>query len=195
PSAEQSINLFHCLNELNDRSLVEQIQQSMRSGRLSTGGLSQAQWSALVFILLSSEKHLQVFDLKRFSASEEALLKLLPVVKASQKALLDSCNLSERSCGALASALGSSSSALRELDLSNNNLGDRGVKLLCAGLESPHCSLEALRLSGCLLTDEGSSSLAWVLDGKRSRLRKLDLSYNHLGDSGAKLRSARLPAP
>lgn len=58
---------------------------------------------------------------------------------------LDSCNLSERSCGALASVLGSSSSALRELDLSNNNLGDRGVKLLCAGLESPHCSLEALR--------------------------------------------------
>lgn len=58
-----------------------------------------------------------------------------------------------------------------------------------------HRVLPLLRLSGCLLTDEGSSSLAWVLDAKRSRLRKLDLSYNHLGDSGAKLRSARLPAP
>ncbi|XP_039465136.1 protein NLRC3-like, partial [Oreochromis aureus] len=34
-SAEKSINLFHCLNELNDRSLVEEIQQSLRSGRLS----------------------------------------------------------------------------------------------------------------------------------------------------------------
>lgn len=87
PSAEKSINLFHCLNELNDRSLVEQIQRSMSSGKLSTGDLSPAQWSALVFILLSSEEHLDVFDLKRFSASEEALLKLLPVVKASKKAL------------------------------------------------------------------------------------------------------------
>ncbi|XP_040909240.1 protein NLRC3-like, partial [Toxotes jaculatrix] len=87
PSAEQSINLFHCLNELNDRSLVEQIQQSLSSGRLSTGELSPAQWSALVFILLSSEKDLDVFDLKKYSASEEALLKLLPVVKASNKAL------------------------------------------------------------------------------------------------------------
>uniref|UniRef100_A0A8P4KQX8 NACHT domain-containing protein n=1 Tax=Dicentrarchus labrax TaxID=13489 RepID=A0A8P4KQX8_DICLA len=86
-SAERSINLFHCLNELNDRSLVEEIQQSLSSGRLSTDKLSPAQWSALVFILLSSEKDLDVFDLKKYSASEEALLRLLPVVKASNKAL------------------------------------------------------------------------------------------------------------
>ncbi|CAI5669511.1 unnamed protein product [Oreochromis niloticus] len=86
-SAEKSINLFHCLNELNDRSLVEEIQQSLRSGSLSTNKLSPAQWSALVFILLSSEEDLDVFDLKKYSASEEALLRLLPVVKASNKAL------------------------------------------------------------------------------------------------------------
>uniref|UniRef100_A0A8P4GL42 Protein NLRC3 n=1 Tax=Dicentrarchus labrax TaxID=13489 RepID=A0A8P4GL42_DICLA len=86
-SAERSINLFHCLNELNDRSLVEEIQQSLSSGSLSTDELSPAQWSALVFILLSSEKDLDVFDLKKYSGSEEALLRLLPVVKASNKAL------------------------------------------------------------------------------------------------------------
>uniref|UniRef100_A0AAQ4QBG9 NACHT domain-containing protein n=1 Tax=Gasterosteus aculeatus aculeatus TaxID=481459 RepID=A0AAQ4QBG9_GASAC len=84
-SPEKSINLFHCLNELNDGSLVEEIQQSLRSGRLSTEELSPAQWSALVFILLSSEEDLEVFDLKKYSASEEALLRLLPVVKACHK--------------------------------------------------------------------------------------------------------------
>lgn len=83
---ERSINLFHCLNELNDRSLVEQIQQYLRSGSLSTDQLSPAQWSALVFILLSSDKDLEVFDLKKYSASENALLRLLPVVKVSSKA-------------------------------------------------------------------------------------------------------------
>uniref|UniRef100_A0AAQ4PTD5 NACHT domain-containing protein n=1 Tax=Gasterosteus aculeatus aculeatus TaxID=481459 RepID=A0AAQ4PTD5_GASAC len=86
-SPEKSINLFHCLNELNDGSLVEEIQQSLRSGRLSTEELSPAQWSALVFILLSSEEDLEVFDLKKYSASEEALLRLLPVVKACHKVL------------------------------------------------------------------------------------------------------------
>uniref|UniRef100_A0A671WUY8 NACHT domain-containing protein n=1 Tax=Sparus aurata TaxID=8175 RepID=A0A671WUY8_SPAAU len=86
-SAERSINLFHCLNELNDHSLVEEIQQYLSSGHISTDKLSPAQWSALVFILLSSEEDLDVFDLNKYFASEEAFLRLLPVVKASKKVL------------------------------------------------------------------------------------------------------------
>ncbi|XP_029903637.1 NLR family CARD domain-containing protein 3-like, partial [Myripristis murdjan] len=195
PSPERSINLFHCLNELNDHSLVEEIQQYLSSGHLSTVKLSPAQWSALVFILLSSEEDLEVFDLKKYSASEEALLGLLPLVKASKKSVLSVCNLSERSCAALASVLSSQSSSLRELDLSNNQLQDSGVKLLSAGLESPHCRLEALRLSGCLLTQEGCASLASALSSNPSHLRELDLSYNHPGDSGVKLFSAGLEDP
>uniref|UniRef100_A0A8P4G536 Protein NLRC3 n=1 Tax=Dicentrarchus labrax TaxID=13489 RepID=A0A8P4G536_DICLA len=189
PCPERSINLFHCLNELNDPYLLEEIQQFVRSGRLSTDKLSPAQWSALVFILLSSEKDLDVFDLKKYSASEEAVLRLLPVVKASNKALLSGCNLSERSCEALSSVLSSQSSSLRELVLSNNNLQDSGVKLLSAGLESPHCTLETLRLSGCMITEEGCASLASALSSNHSHLRELDLSYNHPGDSGVNLLS------
>ncbi|KAM6893520.1 protein NLRC3-like [Xenentodon cancila] len=144
-SAEKSINLFHCLNELNEGSLVEEVQQSLRSGRLSTDELSPAQWSALVFILLSSEEGLEVFDLKKYSASDEVLLRLLPVVKASKKVLLSGCNLSEEVCAGLSSVLSSQSSSLTELDLSNNHLRDSGLKKLCPGLESPHCKLESLR--------------------------------------------------
>uniref|UniRef100_UPI0037E89C91 protein NLRC3-like n=1 Tax=Semicossyphus pulcher TaxID=241346 RepID=UPI0037E89C91 len=194
-SSEKSINMFHCLNELNDRSLVEEIQQSLRSGRLSTDELSPAQWSALVFILLSSEKDLDVFDLKKYSASEDALQRLLPVVKVSSKAVLSGCNLSERSCEALSSVLSCQSSSLRDLDLSNNNLRDSGVKLLSAGLKSPHCTLETIRLSGCLITEEGCASLTSALHLNPSHLKKLDLSFNHPGDSGMKLLSAGLENP
>ncbi|XP_033182649.1 NLR family CARD domain-containing protein 3-like, partial [Anabas testudineus] len=186
PSSEKSINLFLCLNELNDRSLVEEIQQHVDSGSLSTHKLSPAQWSALVFILLSSEKDLDVFDLKKYSASEEALLRLLPVVKAAKKALLSGCNLSERICATLSSVLSSQSSSLRELDLSNNKLQDSGLKLLSAGLENPHCKLETLRLSGCNLSERSCEALSSVLSSQSSSLRELDLSNNNLQDSGVK---------
>uniref|UniRef100_A0AAX7VCA9 NACHT domain-containing protein n=2 Tax=Astatotilapia calliptera TaxID=8154 RepID=A0AAX7VCA9_ASTCA len=196
-SAEKSINLFHCLNELNDRSLVEEIQQSLSSGRLSTDKLSPAQWSALVFILLSSEKDLDVFDLKKYSASEKALLRLLPVVKASKKALLRGCGLSEISCDYLAAAVKSNPSHLRELDLScNNKLQDSGVKHLCGFLESPGCGLETLRLMDCGLSEISCDYLAAAVKSNPSHLRELDLSCNNkLQDSGVKHLCGFLESP
>uniref|UniRef100_A0A673W9S6 B30.2/SPRY domain-containing protein n=1 Tax=Salmo trutta TaxID=8032 RepID=A0A673W9S6_SALTR len=194
-SPERSINLFHCLNELNDHSLVEEIQSYLSSGSLSKPYLSPAQWSALVFVLLTSEKELDVFDLKKYSRSEEGLLRLLPVVKASRAALLSGCGVTEEGCASLVSALTSNPSHLRELDLSNNDLKDSGVKLLSAGLGNPHCKLETLRLSGCLVTEEGCASLVSALRSNPSHLRELDLSYNHPGDSGVRLLSAGLEDP
>uniref|UniRef100_A0A673WJZ6 NACHT domain-containing protein n=1 Tax=Salmo trutta TaxID=8032 RepID=A0A673WJZ6_SALTR len=195
PSPERCINLFHCLNELNDHSLVEEIQSFLSSGSLSKPNLSPAQWSALVFVLLTSEKELDVFDLKKYSRSEEGLLRLVPVFKASSAFLLSGCGVTEEGCASLVSALESNPSHLRELDLSNNDLKDSGVKLLSAVLGNPHCKLETLRLSGCGVTEEGCDSLASALRSNPSHLRELDLSNNDLKDSGVKLLSAGLGNP
>ncbi|XP_026036677.1 protein NLRC3-like [Astatotilapia calliptera] len=191
-STEKNINLIHCLNELNDRSLVEEIQQFLRSGSLSTGKLSPAQCSALTFILLSSEEDLDVFDLKKYSASEEALLRLLPVVEASNKALLSSCNVSEEGCENLLSVVSSQSCSLRELDLSTNSLKASAVKHLSVAVESPHAKLNILRLSGCNLSERSCEALCSVLSSQSSSLRELDLSNSDLQDSGVKLLSTGL---
>uniref|UniRef100_A0A096MAE2 B30.2/SPRY domain-containing protein n=1 Tax=Poecilia formosa TaxID=48698 RepID=A0A096MAE2_POEFO len=191
-SAEKSINLFHCLNELNDRSLVEEIQQYLKSGSLSTRKLSPGQWSALVFILLSSEKGLDMFDLKKYSASEEALLMLLPVVKASNRALVADCSLSQRSCETLSSCLSSKSLRLQSLDLNYNNLQDVGLKQLSEGLRSPYCKLERLSLTACSLSEHSCETLASVLSSPSCSLRSLNMSNNNLGESGLQRLCAEL---
>ncbi|XP_020568239.1 NLR family CARD domain-containing protein 3 isoform X2 [Oryzias latipes] len=193
--AEQSINLFHCLNELNDHYLQTEIQQSLRSGCLSTEHLSPAQWSALVFILMSSEEDLKEFDLQKYSSSEEALLKLLPVIKASKKALLRYCNLSKRSCEVLSSILSSPACHLKVLDLSGNDLQDSGVRLLSEGLQSPDCKLETLNLEYCRLTDMSGDHLSSALKSNPSHLTELNLNNNNLQDSGVRNLCAFLENP
>ncbi|XP_034151352.1 NACHT, LRR and PYD domains-containing protein 12-like [Esox lucius] len=195
PSSERCINLFHCLNELNDRSLVEEIQRYLSSGRLSREELSPAQWSALVFVLLTSEEEIDVFDLKKYFTSEKGLLGLLPVVKICRTALLSGCGISKKGCASLVSALKSNPSHLKELDLSYNQPEDSGVKKLSAWMEDPQCRLETLRLSGCGITEEGCASLVSALKSNPSHLKELDLSYNHPEDSGVKKLSALMEDP
>ncbi|KAM9804536.1 NACHT, LRR and PYD domains-containing protein 12-like [Neosynchiropus ocellatus] len=178
-SPERIINLFHCLSEVKDTSLVEEVQQQLRSGAFSTAQLSPAQWSTLAFILLSSEEDQDVFDLKKYFASErgrnvsilyeyrlseEALERLIPVVQASKQVLW--------------------------------HLKDPGVELLCSGLQSPHCHLETLSLRECWLSERSGSPLSSVLSSPSSSLTQLDLSQNwDLKDPGVELLSAGLKSP
>ncbi|KAK1784302.1 hypothetical protein P4O66_019952, partial [Electrophorus voltai] len=185
PSTEKSINLFHCLNELNEHSLVQEVQTYLSRGSnsgLHGARLSPAQWSALAFVLLNSEEELDEFDLRKYDPSEECLLRLLPVVKASRKAILSGCGLTEESCKSFTSVLQTENS-LRELEINNNDLQNSGVEQLCAGLKSSHCKLEILRLSGCGLIEESCKSLTSVLQTENS-LRELEMNNNDLQNSG-----------
>ncbi|XP_076152108.1 NACHT, LRR and PYD domains-containing protein 12-like [Alosa pseudoharengus] len=101
------------------------------------------------------------------------------------------CKLTDKSCEIVASVLQSANS-LQLLDLSENDLGDSGVQLLSKGLSSSNCKIHTLRLSDCLISEKGCGFLASALT---SHLKHLDLTYNHPGESGLKLLSARLEDP
>ncbi|XP_059379006.1 NLR family CARD domain-containing protein 3-like [Carassius carassius] len=194
PSPEKTINLFHCLNELNDHFLQQEVQKYLKGthvNRLADAKLSPDQWSALVFVLLNSEEELTDFELSKYHQSEEGLLRLLPVVRVCRKANLSGCFLTWRSCSALAKALRN----LRVLNLSHNNLQNSGIKLLSADLKNSHCKLETLKLYNCSIGEEGFNALVSALRLNPSHLRELDVSWNKPGVSGVTLLSDLLKDP
>ncbi|XP_056624087.1 NLR family CARD domain-containing protein 3-like isoform X2 [Triplophysa dalaica] len=178
-SAERSINLFLCLSEVNDQTLYREIEEFVRSDKHSEKKLSAAHCSAIVYMLQMSEEVMDEFDLKKYNTTQEGRRRLTPAVNNCTRALLADCNLNDRSCEIVASALESLNSPLRELDVSNNDLQDSGVKLISDTLKNTNCHLQILRLSGCMVTDEGCCYLASALSSNPSHLRELDLSYNH----------------
>ncbi|XP_048036459.1 NACHT, LRR and PYD domains-containing protein 3-like [Megalobrama amblycephala] len=194
-STERSINLFLCLLEVKDETLFRENREFVKSDKCSVKNLSPAHCTTITYMLQMSGELLDELDLKKYNTSDEGRRRLIPAVINCTKALLVSCNLNKQSCEIVSSALQSSNSVLRELDLSNNDLHDSGVKLLSDGLKSSNCQLEILRLSGCMVTEEGCGYVSSALSSNPSHLRELDLSYDHPGQSGVQMLNDKLQDP
>ncbi|XP_063060224.1 NACHT, LRR and PYD domains-containing protein 3-like isoform X1 [Engraulis encrasicolus] len=184
-SPERCINLLHCLTEMHDSSVHDEIQAFLKTKTGSVKQLSLAHCSALAHVLLMSDEVLDEFDVKKYKTTPEGRRRLIPAVRRYKKAILADCGLTEKSCETVASALQSANSPLRELDLSDNDLRKSGNKLF-SSLLSPNCKLEILRLAGCNLTAESSEVVASALQSLVS-MTELDLRGNQLSVHGVQL--------
>uniref|UniRef100_A0A672HE22 NACHT, LRR and PYD domains-containing protein 12-like n=1 Tax=Salarias fasciatus TaxID=181472 RepID=A0A672HE22_SALFA len=193
-SPDRRINIFHCLTEMKDLSVHQDIQEFLKSKNRSEKELSEIHCSAL------KRTHFDdVFVLKRLLAE---VLSVKGVTDAPWTGIdWESCGsdfrLPDDEYEVIFSALKSDPSHLEHLDLSYSRLEDSAVKILCAGLESPNCKLETLRSVHCSL-EISCSSVVSALKSNLSLLKHLEhleLSGNPLQDSGVSQLCGFLQSP
>ncbi|XP_076142848.1 uncharacterized protein LOC143125341 isoform X2 [Alosa pseudoharengus] len=189
-SMDKCIDLLHCQIEMQDPSVIEDIESLLKSQR----EFSLSHWSEISTLIQMSGGILGEFNHQKCHPSERKTV-LSMFVSCCRKAQLSNCGLSVDSCVMVASVLQQPHSALRELDMSGNHLGTTGVEQLCSGLKSPNCKLEILRISNCGLSVDSCVMVTSVLQQPHSALRELDMSGNRLWDFGVKQLCSGLKSP
>uniref|UniRef100_A0A3P9LDZ9 NACHT domain-containing protein n=1 Tax=Oryzias latipes TaxID=8090 RepID=A0A3P9LDZ9_ORYLA len=201
-SPDRSINIFHCLMEMKDLSVHQEIQEFLKSENRSEKELSEIHCSALAYMLQMSEEVLDELYLDQYKTSREGRWRLIPAVRNCKKFRLTDCE-------AVAFALKSNPSHLTELDLSGTVLQDSAVKTLCAGLKNQNCKLETLRsvhlinlnlssafrLENCNMSEISCAALGSALQSNPFHLKHLYLSFNNLQHCGFDSLCAVLETP
>ncbi|XP_044202479.1 NACHT, LRR and PYD domains-containing protein 3-like [Thunnus albacares] len=189
-----AVGLFHCLREFDSQALLSEVKFYLKTGISPIPDFTPMHWTFMIQRTTNFEGMRDSFEMQVSMRCDERLLRHLPVILKSKKAMLRFSNLTDKCCPLLAAVLSTKESYLRELDLGYNSISDDGVKKLVEGLTDQNCRLKMLKLQGCEVTSQACQYLATALR-QSLKLRELDLSGNEIGDDGLKHLANGLRAP
>ncbi|KAM7009972.1 NACHT, LRR and PYD domains-containing protein 3-like [Tautogolabrus adspersus] len=190
----KAVGLFHCLREYDSQALLNEVKFFLKFDISPIHGFTPMHWTFMIQRTTNFEGMRESFELQVALRCDDAVLKQLPHILKSKKAMLRFSNLTDRSCPGLAAVLSTGQSYLRELDLGYNSITDSGVETLVEGLKDPNCKLKKLRLQGCGVGPQACQYLMKALK-ESPKLKELDLSMNEIGNEGVHHLAIGLRAP
>ncbi|XP_029955028.1 NACHT, LRR and PYD domains-containing protein 3-like [Salarias fasciatus] len=196
-SLDSRMKIFHCVTEMEELSVHQQIQEFLKSEKVSDREFPDSHCSALACIMQTYGLVLDEFHLKEYNASIAGRLSLMSTMKNCRKAFVNDFVLPICQYEAIATVLKCDSSHLKHLDLKSSYLLDPLTNVLCAGLESPNCKLETLGLFRCRIPDPSCPPLSTLKSNPSllKHLKHLDLSFNRLNDSAIERLRGVLESP
>ncbi|XP_051991217.1 NLR family CARD domain-containing protein 3-like isoform X2 [Xyrauchen texanus] len=182
PLYEISVNLFRCLEELDLALPVVANRGHVEFERNMDTQFSPSQWSHVASTLLTSEDSLVTFDVRKYTNADEAIMRLLPVIKISRVLRLDEGT--DLSWALLASALTSPANHIKEIHIEEEATFNLNFKLLSVGLGSLNCKVEILRMPySHKYSCEDADPLFSALSLNPTHMRELNILRSfHLSD-------------
>lgn len=172
PLFEISVNLSRCLEELDVALPVVQNRGPVEFQMDEDVHVTPSEWSHIATTLLTSEDSSLTFDVSKYAKVDEAIMRLLPVIKISRVLRLDEAT--DLSWALIASALRSPANRIREINIEKNALSYINLSVLSVGMSSPNCKVEALRTPYFGYRKDGDHLLSGILLNP-THLRELKL--------------------
>uniref|UniRef100_A0A4W2CAU4 NLR family pyrin domain containing 1 n=1 Tax=Bos indicus x Bos taurus TaxID=30522 RepID=A0A4W2CAU4_BOBOX len=168
-----SLQLFHCLYEIQDEEFLTQVMAHFQGMRVCIRTSMELLVFTFCIRFCSHVWRLQLNEGRQHPGAcrptDTVLLSWVPATEACWQVLCSVLQVTGN---------------LKELDLSRNILSRSAVQSLDEALRCPGCQLETLRLASCGLTAESCKDIASGLSTSQT-LMQLELSFNTLLDAGA----------
>ncbi|XP_061246792.1 NACHT, LRR and PYD domains-containing protein 1 isoform X3 [Bos javanicus] len=168
-----SLQLFHCLYEIQDEEFLTQAMAHFQGTRVCIRTSMELLVFTFCIRFCSHVWRLQLNEGRQHPGAcrptDTVLLSWVPATEACWQVLCSVLQVTGN---------------LKELDLSGNILSRSAVQSLDEALRCPGCQLETLRLASCGLTAESCKDIASGLSASQT-LMQLELSFNTLLDAGA----------